>query len=97
MGLASAGGQAGSDKSANLSRPQGRQGDKERWRQGVMENLTIVVHDTLVSPLLVFLSSALLRDAHHGLRVLRDLSHCKSLRQIFDQIINIFDADRKTH
>jgi hypothetical protein len=45
MGLAFMGGQAGSDKSADLSRPRERQGDKERWRQGVMENLTIVVHD----------------------------------------------------
>jgi hypothetical protein len=79
MGLAFVGGRAGSDKSADLPRPQGRQGDKERWRQGVMENLTIVVHDPLVSPLLVSLSSSLLSHAHCGLSVLRDLSHCKSL------------------
>ena len=77
--------------------PQGSKGDKERWRQGLMENLTIVVHDPLVSPLLVSLASSLLSHAHSGLRGLRDLSHCKRLRQVFNQIINIFDADRKTH
>ena len=59
--------------------PEGSKGDKERWRQGVMENLTIVVHDTLVSPLLVSLASSLLSHAQSGLLVLRDLSHCKSL------------------
>jgi hypothetical protein len=40
--------------------PQRRQGDKERWRQGVTENLTIVVHESLVSPLLVSLFSSLI-------------------------------------
>jgi hypothetical protein len=69
MGLAFVGGQDGSDKSADLSRPQRRQGDKERWRQGVMENLTIVVHDTLVSPLLVSLSSSLFKP--HTLQIAR--------------------------
>jgi hypothetical protein len=58
MGLAFVGGQAGSDKRADLSRPQRRQGDKERWRQRVMENLTTVVHESLVSPLLVSLFSS---------------------------------------
>jgi hypothetical protein len=60
-----------------------------------MEYLTIVGHDTLISPLLVSLFSSFLSHAHCGLRVLRDLSHRKSLRQVFDQIINIFDADRE--
>ena len=97
MGLAFVGGLDGSDKSADLHRPQGRQGDKERWRQGVRENLIIVAHNPLPLPLLVSLFSSLLSHAHCGLRVLTDLSHRKRLRQVFNQIINIFDAYREAH
>src|SRR5262245_32127863 len=45
----------------------------------------------------VSLSSSLLGHTYRGLRVLTSLSHCKSARQVFDQIIDIFDPDREAH
>jgi hypothetical protein len=94
MGLAFVGGLAGSDKSADLSRPP--EGDGATGGQGDQEKFFC----RLVPPspcLSLLLSPSLLSHAHCGLWALRDLSHRKSLRQVFDQIINIFDADREAH
>ena len=43
------------------------------------------------------ISLSLLGDTYRGLRVLTSLSHGKGLRQVFNQIIYIFDADREAH
>ena len=98
MGLAFVGGLAGSDKSADLSRPpkkKGRQGEVETGSHGKSDHCCSRIPG-LPSPCLPFFF-IFLSHAHCGLWVLRDLSHRKSLRQVFDQIINIFDADREAH
>jgi hypothetical protein len=87
------GGRPGSDKSADLSRPKG---DGETERGGDVETGKIFsfAPSPPLPPLPLFFSSG---DTYDRLRVLRDLSHCKSPRQVFYQIIDVFDADREAN
>ena len=69
--------------------------DKETGGEGDKENQIFFVSLSPCLPL--SLSSSLLGHTYRGLRVLTGLSHCKSARQVFDQIIDIFDSDREAH
>src|SRR5262245_50372858 len=69
--------------------------DKETGGEGDKENQIFFVPLSPCLPL--SLSSSPLGHTYRGLRVLISLSHCKSARQVFDQIIDIFDADREAH
>src|SRR5215831_19041996 len=69
--------------------------DKETGGGGDKENQIFFVPLSPCLPL--SLSSSLLGHTYRGLRVLKTLSHCKSARQVFDQIIDIFDADREAY
>ena len=89
-GLAFVGGQDGSDKSADLPR-RTRDGRETRELKKIRFSLSPL------SPPLPFSLSSLLGRTHCGLRVLTGLSHCERPRQVFDQIIDVFDADREAH